>query len=152
MAGKVLTILVNHLKAQDGKDASEKRRREQAERVAAIAQGVADSGRSPIVVGDLNVPPDKGTSLEPLLKCALLADPFAGVADDWTHYYESKREVSRLDYILPAKNLKVVGQSVFRKGLSKKCKQHQGDRFPTIGMAHTEASDHCPVTVAIEVE
>jgi endonuclease/exonuclease/phosphatase family metal-dependent hydrolase len=146
---KTLTLLVNHLKAQDGKPASVQRRKKQADRVAEIADQNVKAGRLPIVLGDLNVPPGRDDSLDALLKCPDLVDPLP--ADEWTHYYESKREVSRLDYILPHKSLKVLDYKIVRSGLTTKCKRHAGARYPTIGPAHTEASDHCPVSLRIEV-
>jgi endonuclease/exonuclease/phosphatase family metal-dependent hydrolase len=149
---KFITLLVNHLKAQDGTAASVKRRTVQAKRVAEIAKAAADESRSPIVIGDLNVDPtvNKGDkSLDSLLKSSALKDPFP--AGTWTHYYTSERKISRLDYILPHKSLKVVGTDIVRKGLTTKCQQYSGPRYPTVGQEHTEASDHCPTTVVIEI-
>jgi hypothetical protein len=40
---------------------------------------------------------------------------------------------------------------VVRSGLTTKCKQHPGPRFPTIGPEHSEASDHIPLVVTIDV-
>jgi endonuclease/exonuclease/phosphatase family metal-dependent hydrolase len=70
---------------------------------------------------------------------------------DWTHFYESGNEVSRLDYILVEKSLTVSETKIVRNGLSTKCKDYTGPRYPTVGLAHTEASDHCPVTVVLSV-
>ena len=110
-----------------------------------------------MVLGDLNVDPKKAStakgrkSLDPLLKDAtsVVSDPFP--ADTWTHYYVPKKEVSRLDYILPHKSLKVIEPVVLRQGLTTKCKQYPGPRYPTIGAEHTEASDHCPASVVLDV-
>lgn len=159
--GKVLTLLANHLKAQDSKPAvSQARRKLQASKVMELVAMAANAGKLPVVLGDLNTDPTKtpgDTSLDSLLSSPLLQDPFGGLAagDRWTHFYESGtpkgKSVSRLDYILPHKNLKAVGTLIVRKGLSTKCTAYTGPRFPGIGPAHTEASDHCPVTVVLEV-
>jgi endonuclease/exonuclease/phosphatase family metal-dependent hydrolase len=110
-------------------------------------------------LGDLNYdsakagPNDDG-SLGPLLQHPDLTDPFdkLDAKERWTHFYESGKEVSRLDYILLDKRLKMVGKpAIVRKGLSIKCKQYTGPRYPTVGPKNTEASDHCPVTVVLEV-
>jgi endonuclease/exonuclease/phosphatase family metal-dependent hydrolase len=151
-SSKVLTLLINHLKAQDGTAASEERRTVQAKRVVEIAKTTVDAGRLPIVMGDMNAPGNSKT-LAPLLTSALFQDPFASVPakDLWTHYYVPKKEVSRLDYILPHKSLKVTGTSIVRNGLTTKCKQYTGPRYPTIGQENTEASDHCPTSIVVQL-
>lgn len=163
IAGKTVTFLVNHLKAQDGQDSSDKRRELQAKRVAALAAEERAHGHLPVVLGDLNADvagakqnknkakKRAGESLLPLLNAPGLVDAFAGVADNWTHYYESDDSVSRLDYVLVDKAVKITGTAILRKGLSLKCAQTDAERYPTIGLAHTEASDHCPVSVVLEV-
>jgi endonuclease/exonuclease/phosphatase family metal-dependent hydrolase len=156
-SGRVLTFLVNHFKAQDqnAQESAEKRRR-QAARVSELATAAIDAGRYPIVVGDLNVDarkvPDR--SLDPLLGNERLVDPFTahlGEGEQWTHYYDYERSVSRLDYALVDRRLDVRGVEVVRKGLSTKCKHYVGPRFSGIGPVHTEASDHCPVTTIVHV-
>jgi endonuclease/exonuclease/phosphatase family metal-dependent hydrolase len=161
VGGKVITILANHLKAQDRTPQSVDRRREQAEAVATIVTQNIATGRFPIVMGDLNYDTklhvkngDNDKSLDPLVFHPSLADPFSALpaAEQWTHFYESGKDVSRLDYILPDERLTVRGPpTVIRKGLSTKCKAYTGPRYATIGPKHTEASDHCPVTIEIEV-
>jgi exonuclease III len=149
LGASTLTLLVNHLKAQDGTKTSVARRRSQAERVAELVTSNAKQGRKPIVLGDLNVDvKKKDGSLDPLVKHKQLVD----TNSEWTHYYATAKSVSRLDYILIDKTLKQVGAAeVVRSGLTTKCKQHPGPRFSTIGPEHTEASDHCPLVVTIEV-
>jgi endonuclease/exonuclease/phosphatase family metal-dependent hydrolase len=159
VGGKVLTFLVNHLKAQDGKASSNERRKEQAARVLELVQGAKTRGNCPIVLGDLNADigaksaaeKKAGATLVDLVAAKELADAFAGVADNWTHYYESDSAVSRLDYILVDKDLDVGNQKITRDGLSKKCKQYSGPRLPTVSYKGTEASDHCPISVEITV-
>lgn len=155
--GAPLTFLVNHLKSQSGSaKESDSIRHMQAERVAALVAEVKARGRFAIVAGDLNkdwTPPD--TSLQPLrklLEAGTLKDPFAGMPDLWTHYYAPFHETSRLDYILVDARMEgaIKDVGILRKGLSLKCQQYQGERYPTIGYAETEASDHCPISVAID--
>lgn len=149
VGSNVLTLLINHFKAQDGTPDSVKRRRRQAVRVAQLAAQAADAGKLPVVLGDLNAPPGADDSLDALLQSPVLQDPFP--PDTWTHYYVPAKRTSRLDYVLPHKSLDVEGVTIVRKGLTTKCKQYQGERYPTVGPSHTEASDHCPVTVRLKV-
>jgi predicted extracellular nuclease len=149
VGNKVLTFLVNHLKAQDGTASSVKRRTKQAERVAKFVQEAVDSGRLPIVLGDLNVDPKTDKSLVSLLKNEHLHDPFP--ADTWTHYYVSEKKASRLDYLLPHKSLEVLSIDIIRKGLTTKAKIYNGPRYPTVGQEHTEASDHCPTSIVLNL-
>jgi endonuclease/exonuclease/phosphatase family metal-dependent hydrolase len=149
---KTLTLLVNHFKAQDGSASSVKRRKKQAQRVAELATLAAKAKKLPIVLGDLNVDTAaKDGSLDPLCKDLkdLLPDPFP--AGTWTHYYASGKKISRLDYILPHKDLPVISTKIVRMGLTTKAKQYAGPRYPTVGQEHTEASDHCPVSVVLDV-
>ncbi len=153
VGAKTLTLIANHLKAQDRGPTHVKRRKAQADRVAKLAQAAIDAKKLPIVLGDLNTDPQKtkkDDSLSALLrKTGPLADPFPN--NDWTHYYASGKETSRLDYILPDKRLEVKSTKIVRNGLTTKCKQYIGPRYPTVGQEHTEASDHCPVSVVIKV-
>lgn len=146
---QVLTLLVNHFKAQDGSKTSVQRRTLQANRVAELAQAAASAKKLPVVLGDLNVDPKTDQSLASLLTHKQLRDPFP--ADTWTHYYSSGKKVSRLDYILPHKNLKVIETHIVRNGLTTKAKVYTGPRYPTVGQENTEASDHCPVSVVLDV-
>lgn len=149
VGGKTLTFLANHFKAQDGTASSVKRREAQAKRVAEIVDVNVAAGRLPIVLGDLNVDPKTDSTLKSLITHPQLKDPFP--ADTWTHYYTSGKKTSRLDYVLPHKSITVHGTDVFRKGLTTKCLKYTGPRFATIGPEHTEASDHCPTSLDIEV-
>lgn len=150
---KIVTLMINHFKAQDRTKTSVERRTAQAKRVAELVKDVADDGKLPIVMGDLNVDPKTDKSLESLLKHAMLQDSFKNLTpkEQWTHYYVPEKKTSRLDYILPHKSLTVSHVEINRRGLTTKCKQYTGPRYPTIGQEHTEASDHCPVTVVVEL-
>jgi endonuclease/exonuclease/phosphatase family metal-dependent hydrolase len=164
-----ITVLANHFKAQDGSPTgnaeqkqrwkkSGERRKRQAERVAELVDDARQAKKLPIVLGDLNIDSKQKNydkSLDPLLDHNALADPLGESPQFknqlWTHFYDSGKSVSRLDYILTDEKLEVTSVEVFRKGLSTKCKQYAGERFSTIGPSHTEASDHCPTAVTIKL-
>ncbi len=152
VGGKILTLLINHFKAQDGKKASDTKRTEHARRVAELVDAAVQAKKIPIVLGDLNAPPQH-KSLEALIKDSPLQNPVDSLPQDqrWTHYYVPKKEVSQLDYVLPHKSVKVVSTEIVRKGLTTKCKQYIGPRYPTIGPQNMEASDHCPTTVVLKI-
>jgi endonuclease/exonuclease/phosphatase family metal-dependent hydrolase len=154
-----ITVMANHLKAQDRSPAtSDAKRTRQAKRVAELVDA-AEKGGVAIVMGDLNVAPTKDNfkTIEAIAKHPKLKDPFAAFPAKmtWTHFYESKNEVSRLDYILVSKKLNVAtpdpDKDIMRKGQTTKNTHYPGPRYGTIGPVHTEASDHCPVTVTLEL-
>lgn len=148
-----LTVLGNHLKAQDGK-ASDVRRKLQADRVLEIFTAARKDGFA-VVMGDLNADVDgktaAGKSLRGLVGGKGLVDTFGKVPERWTHFYDTDGSVSRLDYILADERLAFGSPQIIRKGLSKRCKRYDGPRYPTISYQHTEASDHCLVSVDIEL-
>lgn len=155
--GKSLTLLVNHFKAQSSGKADDDLRTEQAARVAELAREVKTQKRLPIVIGDLNEDwrqPSK-TSLKPLkalVDGGTLVDPFAKDADPWTHFYSPTQETSRLDYILVDGSLApaIVASSILRSGITLRCTK-AGERYPTMGVVGTEASDHCPASVTLDL-
>ncbi|UUT22430.1 endonuclease/exonuclease/phosphatase family protein [Pseudomonas sp. T8] len=148
-----LCFLGNHFKAQDGKTESDERRKAQADRVFQIFSE-AKRNRFPIVLGDLNADIDRGTaagdSLLGLVKGFGVVDAFSTESDRWTHFYDYGSDVSRLDYILVDDRLALGDRKIIRKGLSKRCKQYTGPRYPTVSFQHTEASDHCLISVDID--
>ena len=164
---KTITLLVNHLKSQLGGKPSDARRLKQSNRVAEIVHERVAEGKLPIVLGDLNADAThaNGTTVHPLTKHPELQDPFGAApkTKTWTEFLDSGGgKVSRLDYVLPHKSLVVdpvqvdpidANTSIVRKGLSTKCHQYPMSmpRYATIGPVDTEASDHCPVTIVIEV-
>ena len=154
---KVLTFLVNHLKSQGGENKSIAKRKRQANRVAELAKTALEQDKYPIVIGDLNTDAQrnkKDDSLDKLLELKSLQDPFSDLPldENWTHFFESGKSVSRLDYILLDARLTVKSTQIVRKGLSTKARKfYSGERYPTIGPANTEASDHCPTSISIEV-
>lgn len=154
--GVPLTFLVNHFKSQSGKKSeSDALRVKQAARVAELVKGLTARRAHCVVIGDLNIGIDD-PSLRPLKGLIienLLVDPFAGDPDPWTHFFTVKKETSRLDYILPSASLRSALQSpsIFRKGITLRCAS-AGERYPTVGQVGTEASDHCPVSVILDLD
>ncbi|HVP41868.1 MAG TPA: endonuclease/exonuclease/phosphatase family protein [Terriglobales bacterium] len=158
VSGVALTFLVNHFKAQDNKPTTSARRKRQAARVVELVQAVRNNDRHPIVMGDLNIDSkqsDYDGSLDPLLDLSTLHDPFAGLDQQqrWTHFYSSDKTVSKLDYVLVDDFLsnRVDSVDIFRKGLSKKCKQYKGPRLSSMKNNDLEASDHCPTTMILNL-
>lgn len=162
IAGQPLTFLVNHFKAQEtraGRDSTTAKRRGQAERAALIARRARAAGRLPIVLGDFNkdiAAPDYDQSVDTLAASSTLLDPVrlsVPAEERWTHFFDSRRSVSRLDYVLVDQALTnaVTEVAIFRGGLSTKCSQYAGPRVGTIAQDDLEASDHCPLTVQFEL-
>jgi endonuclease/exonuclease/phosphatase family metal-dependent hydrolase len=155
-AGIPLTLLINHFKSQSGKKQdSDALRTEQAARVAEIVKDLQARHAHCLVAGDLNVTISDPTlkPLKDLIADGALVDPFVGDPDSWTHFYTVKQETSRLDYVLPSASLKnaIKSRSIFRKGITRRCTT-AGERYPTVGQVGTEASDHCPVSITLDLE
>ena len=152
----IITFLINHFKAQDGKATSTQKRINQSKRAKELAAKALSDGKKAIVLGDFNMDikqKDYDNSIDELYNYSRLADPFKKItADDlWSHYYSSKRKVSRLDYILPDKSIAVDSPEFFRKGLTPNCKRYKGERLKSMQGNDMEASDHCPTSVIINV-
>jgi hypothetical protein len=52
--------------------------------------------------------------------------------------------------LLPDKSLGVAATNIVRQGIFLKCAA-AGQRYPTVAYVGTEASDHCPVIVTLEL-
>jgi Endonuclease/Exonuclease/phosphatase family len=158
--GKVVTFMANHFKSQakgsrrDALSPDEWRLR-QATRVSELAREALAAGKLPIVFGDLNVDdtnPQRGASIAPLMQSGLV-DAFGDVPSNerWSHYFMIAQEVSRLDYVLHAPALQRTKREINRRGISLKCQQYNGERYPTVGYAHNAASDHAGLCVEFVV-
>jgi endonuclease/exonuclease/phosphatase family metal-dependent hydrolase len=159
---KKLTMLVNHFKSKlsfkPGEDTGEKRLR-QATRVADIIEkhlGEDLEDANFVVAGDFNDTPD-AECLQPLLGKPWLENVIARLPRDeqWTHYWDRKKETSHIDFILLSKSLAENNKDALpvieRRGLADYAKAYTGPRFPGVGRKGTEASDHCPVFMELEV-
>jgi hypothetical protein len=78
----------------------------------------------------------------------------------WTYYYEKEDTVHQYDYLLLSKTLAEKNPNVLpiieRRGIAKykKLQTNHGfdlERFTGVAGKGTEASDHCPVYIDIEI-
>ena len=158
VGGKVLTLYVNHLKSMmGGRDATHARRREQAERVAAIVDARwKKSGYKGnfVVLGDLNDYPEGKTALASLLGHKGLVNVLTRLPakEQWTHYYASGNEYHQLDYLLLSKGLAKANAGVpvvMRRGLPWRAQQVTDGRLEGVGENEPKASDHAPLYMDI---
>ncbi len=163
--GTPVTLFINHLKSQFRDDPA--RRQKQAARVAEI---VAETFKDTIdtacfaIVGDFNQTP-ADPSLAPLLTASWSTNVIASLPQDerWTHVYEKNEKVqgvSQLDYILLSKALaaRLAGPPIIeRRGLAryKGLDPYYADAeeriVPGVDQPGSEASDHCPVFVDLNI-
>ncbi len=150
-----LVVLANHFKSKGysspGDPLGARRRRRQAERVAAIYQGLRAEGIDFVAItGDLNDDPSSD-ALAPLIGLVGLTDVSEYPGFDWNHRkgtYGSGNEKDKIDYILMSDPLfaKVVGGGVFRKGVYRGPRtKDPWDIFPTLEKKEHEASDHAAI-------
>jgi endonuclease/exonuclease/phosphatase family metal-dependent hydrolase len=157
---KRLTLFVNHLKSRlGGVGKTAEKRERQSTRIAGIIQehfGNDVENANFIVLGDFNDSPD-AECLKPLLGEPWVENVVARLPknEQWTHYWESKHETNQFDYILLSKVLSEKNPDILpqieRRGLADYAKAYKGPRFPGVGPKGTEASDHCPVFMEIDV-
>jgi endonuclease/exonuclease/phosphatase (EEP) superfamily protein YafD len=173
--GAELTVFANHLKSKLAESpeellAANKKRKAQAERVAAIARerfGPGLDGAKFAIVGDFNDTPDS-PYVAPLVEGLGLESAVDRIADPkerWTHLWKSEYAVSQIDYILLSPRLAADSPSpprIERRGISTKCKtvRFEGassnripldfERFPEVS-GKIEASDHCPLFQELNV-
>lgn len=157
--GNRIVVLVNHLKSKGyGSPAeSNKRRRAQAARVAAIYEElIADGEKYVVVVGDLNDTPDSAP-LKPLLSETNLKDAFENPAfDDDGHpgTYGSCLAANKIDYILLSPELfgRVTAGGVFRQGMWPGVRPTKWEAYSEITRKQEAASDHAAVWVDLDLE
>lgn len=74
--------------------------------------------------------------------------------EQWTHYWDSKKQTNQFDYILLSGAISKKSNAfpvIERRGLAGYAKAYKGSRFPGVGPEGTEASDHCAVFMEIDV-
>lgn len=157
---KRLTLFVNHLKSRlGGEEKTAEKRERQATRVSEIIQerfGKDAKNANFAVLGDFNDTPD-AECLKPLLGEPWVENVVARLPEDeqWTHYWEKKKETNQFDYILLSKALSKKNPKTLpkieRRGLADYAKAYKGPRFPGVGPEGTEASDHCAVFMEVNV-
>ena len=171
--GKTLTLFVNHFKSMldkqhpsQGRKNTRAKRVKQAAEVKKIVQARFGShpGSAPwIVLGDLNdfLAPSQGTTsgitdLVTWPEVENVVDRLP-VAERFTHFFDrapaGEARVQQLDYILLSSSLAAATNAlpvIERRGLSTKAKEVTVPRFPGV-TAKSEASDHCPVAIDINL-
>lgn len=171
--GKTLTLFVNHFKSMlDKKHPAQGRKTTRAKRVkqAAEVKKIVEArfgpnpGSAPwAVLGDLNdfLAPGAGTtsgitSLVTWSEVENVVDRLP-VAERFTHFFEKapagEPRIQQLDYILLSSSLAGATNAlpvIERRGLSTKATEVSGPRFPGV-TAKSEASDHCPVAIDIDL-
>lgn len=155
-----LTLFVNHLKSRlGGEEKTAEKRERQTTRIAEIIQerfGKDAKNANFAVLGDFNDTPD-AECLKPLLDGKMVENVVARLPknEQWTHYWEGKKEINQFDYILLSKALSKKNPKTLpiieRRGLADYAKAYKGPRFPGVGPRGTEASDHCAVFMEINV-
>ncbi len=155
-----LTLFVNHLKSRlGGVGKTAEKRERQATRIAEIINERFENNvmnANFIILGDFNDTPD-ADCLKPLLGEPWIENVVARLPknEQWTHYWESKKETNQFDYILLSKTLSDKNPATLpkieRRGLADYAKAYKGPRFPGVGPKGTEASDHCAVFMEIDV-
>lgn len=157
-AGTQVTILINHFKSKGfGTQASSNaRRKEQAERVKAIYQGLRAQGKDHVaVVGDFNDTP-ASAPLQPLLAGTDLKDVFAHAKFDdggFPGTFGNSSKSNKIDYILLSPKLfaSVTSGGVNRKGMWPGVQPKKWPVFPEVARPEDVASDHAALFVDLAV-
>lgn len=159
-----LTIFVNHFKSMMGGRAETRARRQR--QAAAVRSLItdrfgADAGSHPFVVlGDLNDYPQQDeqgdSALTELLQWDQVDNIVERLAEDerWTHFWAGGGTYHQLDYLLLSRSLAGANPGppeIFRKGLALRAERYAGERYPGIGRDRPKASDHCPLTIALDL-
>ena len=177
----ILTFFNNHLKSHfldwrktgEEKDKqieadNQKRKRQSGEVAKLVKARFANhdiDNRFFVVCGDFNDDPTTPT-LQDLLAMGLynvisrLSGGTAPYEKTWTYYYEKEDTLHQYDYLLFSKALAEKNPDVLptieRRGVAKykKLQTNHGfdlERFTGVAGKATEASDHCPVYIEIEI-
>ncbi len=157
-SGTRITLLVNHFKSKGyGRQSdNDRRRRQQATRVADIYRDLRGAGQDNVVVlGDLNDTPNSAP-LKPLLVDTDLRDITAHpgfVSDGRPGTYANGTASQKIDYVMlsPALFDRVVGGAIYRKGVWG---GKHGTLFPhyeTITAAVHAASDHAAIYADLDL-
>ena len=163
-AQTTLTVYVNHFKSMlGGRDATRERRRRQCAKVKEIVTDRfgANAGDEPfIVLGDFKdylADVAQGTSgIADLVEWDQVENVVDRLpaADRWTHYWDSGNQYRQLDYALLSRALADANPGapeIMRKGQPLRATQYTGLRFAGIGEHRPKASDHRPVTMALNL-
>ena len=159
--GPRLVVLVNHFKSkgfsEPGDRLGNRRRRRQAERVAAIYESVRADAELVAVVGDLNDSP-ASEPLAPLLGGTDLRDISEHPAFDFgprRGTFRGGNESSKLDYVLLSPDLfeRATGGAVVRTGVWHGPRtENAWDIYPTMTAEVHAASDHAAIYADVELD
>ncbi|TDD89231.1 endonuclease/exonuclease/phosphatase [Saccharopolyspora karakumensis] len=160
----MLTLFVNHFKSMmGGRAATRSRRMRQAAAVQRIvtARFGANPGAHPfIIMGDLNdylESDDQGDSgITELVEWDQVDNAINRLPEDerWTHFWAKGNKYRQLDYLLLSRSLadaNAAKPEILHKGLPLRATRYTGERFPGVGQDRPKASDHCPVTMTLDV-
>ena len=168
VGGSPLSLFVCHFKSMHGgRQMTRSIRQQEALGVRRlIERAFPDPAKANwIVVGDLNDffeqdgRVDSGHGLGPLVEDGFARDALMmsdlGDLDRWTHHYTGDDTYSALDHFLlsPAlaeKNAR-PDMTVTRCGLPWNAVRYQGFRLPGIAWERPKASDHCPISLNLEL-
>jgi endonuclease/exonuclease/phosphatase family metal-dependent hydrolase len=140
--GERLILFANHFSSQ-GSDKTGKRRKEQAQKVRALADEAVGVTANVVVAGDLNEPPERGNLIalldDPELKDAMALDAYAEKAT-FPGTFHTGSKSNKLDYLFLSKALqqKVQTVAVERRGY----KSTKWQPFDTVVDERSQASDH----------
>lgn len=162
LAGETLYVLPNHLKSKFGskQEASDQKRRLQAQRVAEIYRSLVDEegARYVVVAGDLNDTPDSDP-LAPLLADTDLVDIAAVPGIEFSDggrpgTFANGTASQKIDYVLVSPGLadRVIGGGVFRKGVWGGKNGDLFEHFDTITRPAEAASDHAAIYADIRLD
>lgn len=166
--GKSLTLFICHFKSMNGGRSNTRPIREAEAR--AVRKLIENRFSSPetenwAAIGDfndffeLNGTPVDDHALGPLIEDGFAIDALKAFQPDpnerWTHYYAGDDVYAALDHIflspaLAAKN-KEACPRVVRAGQPLRATRAGKRRFPGVGWAHPKASDHCPLSVTLNL-
>jgi endonuclease/exonuclease/phosphatase family metal-dependent hydrolase len=167
--GQVLTLYVNHLKSMLGGRAQTRARRVlQARTVRQIVVDRlgANPGDQPfIVLGDMNdylETDEDGTTTG--IDELVLWDQVVNVVERrdqderWTHFFKGRAgeepAYRQLDYLLLSTSLAAANPGtpdIMRMGMPLRADRYTGPRFEWIGEDRPKASDHCPVSIDLNL-
>lgn len=171
VAGKTLTLYVNHFKSMlDKNDPANGRKNTKAKRVAQSKQvkelvterfGSAPGDHPFILLGDLNDYLGPGTGINDLVGWNEVENVVARLpkAEQWTHFWDTKKSLGderykQIDYLLLSRSLAAASSGmpeIIRDGLCLNADRYTGHRFDGIGKSTPAASDHCAVVIEVEV-
>jgi len=157
-SGQVVWVLINHLKSKGygAKEASDGRRKAQAEAVRAIYDRLVGEGAKLIaVIGDLNDTPES-EALSPLVRDGVLKDISTHpsfVTDGHLGTYGRASARDKLDYILLSPDLfpRMTAGGYWRKGVWGPNKTPAWEIYPEMKSSYDAASDHAAVWCDLSV-